>query len=215
MIRRDRLVSYTVSGSPASRVEPLTLDMAKKAIRFTSDAEDGLLLGWIAAARAYFEETAGRQTIEAIYDYTCAPGLQTTIEIPRPPLVAVQSVTVRDRFGAEQLLDPSEYRVVPSGVPLGSPASMVYDAYCPPGVVTLLNGPRNGQEITIRRTCGYGTTPEQMPDLIRAALQLLVGHFHKFRAEVVEVQPGTTIMQLPIGAESLICGFKWSALVTP
>lgn len=214
MIAIDRLVSVTMAeeGSPATptRVEPVTLARVKQHLRITADSEDDLLRGWIAAARAYLEEHAGRQTIEAIYEYTLVPKCRR-IELPRTPLVQVLSVVAVDGdSGLETLVDPSTYRVDLSGVATSSPATIMFDAYCPPGAIELLTGsiwPTGAVRIT--RVCGYGTMPEQMPSVIQAALYALVGHFYRNRAEVT----AENLMAIPLGAAEVIKGLKYGALV--
>lgn len=210
MIATDRLVSVTMQASPAERVEPITLARTKQHLRVTSDSEDDLLRAWIGAARAYLEEYAGRQTIDAIYEYTTHP-IGRTIELPRAPLAQVLSVVAVDAdTGLETTLNPSTYRVIPSGVPVGSPASVAFDAYCPPGAIELLTGSTwPTGTIKVTRRCGYGDTPEQMPSIIQAALYALVGHFYRNRAEVT----AESLTQLPLGAELIVKGLKYTALV--
>jgi uncharacterized phiE125 gp8 family phage protein len=210
MIAIDRLVSVTMAGSPAVRVEPITLERTKKHLRVTSNSEDDLIETWIAAARAYLEEHAGRQTIDAMYEYTMVPRGRR-IELPRAPLAQVLSVVSVDaESGAETLIDPTSYRVDLSGVASGSPTSQAFDAYCPPGAIELLNGSTwPSSAVRITRVCGYGTTPEQMPSLIQAALYTLVGHFYRNRAEVT----AESVMALPMGADLIIKGLKYDALV--
>lgn len=209
MIPIDRLVSITMSGgSPDARVEPVTLAEARKQLNDPPSSDNDLIEGYIAAARAFFEDIAGRQTIDAVWEYTCYP-TGRIVELPRAPLVDVISVTARDAFGAESTLDPSAYRVVLSGVETGSPATIELDPFCPPGRVELaLGGIWPTGETRIRRRCGYGTTSESVPKLIKSALYFLIGHFYRNRAEVT----AENLTQLPMGAEALLRGFKYSAM---
>lgn len=213
MIPVDRLVSVTIAGegSPAElvRVEPVTLADVKKQLRVTSDSENDLISGYIAAARALFEEHAGRQTIDAIYEYTCRP-LGCVIEIPRPPMTGLVEIVSRDLSGVEAVLDPTTYRVVLSGVASGSPASVALDAYCPPGRIELASGvtwPTG--ELRVTRQCGYGPTAADVPALIKSALYFLIGHFYRNRSEV----SAEDLQSLQMGAEMLMKSFKYAGLV--
>jgi uncharacterized phiE125 gp8 family phage protein len=198
----DRLVSVTVDDDGA-RVEPVTLDLVKLQQRLSTPAEDALLAIWIAAARAYFEETTGRATVDAVWELTITdPITVDAIDVPRPPLVTVDAVT-SEVDGADAVLDPSQYVVDPSRVD-GAPA----DPFCPPGRITLASGARwPTGPIRIRRTCGYGATPAAMPAVLQAALCLYVGHLYAHREAVV----GETLTAIPIGLEPLIQQFKWTA----
>lgn len=209
MMPIDRLVSVTWAGSPAERVEPVTLDEAKRQLRVTSTSEDALIGGYIAAARALFEDVAGRQTIDAILEYTCYPSVRC-LELPRPPLVEVISLVSRDTAGAETTLDPESYRVVLSGVAEGSPAVLALDPFCPPGQI---EWPYGGMwpmgELRVRRRCGYGPTAAHVPAVIKSALYFLIGHFYRNRSEVT----AETVQQIPLGAELLLRSFKYAGLV--
>jgi uncharacterized phiE125 gp8 family phage protein len=210
MIGQDRLVSVTLSGSPVERVEPVTRAEARVQLRQPPDSENGLIDGYIAAARAMFEEHAGRQTIDAVYEWTCYPRCRV-IEIPRPPMTALVGVVSRDLSGSETEVDPSTYRVVLSGTASGSPASAVaLDAYCPPGRIELLAGQQwPTGELRIQRRCGYGPTPGDVPPLIKSALYLLIGLLYRHRSEVTS----GTLQKLPLGAEFLMGSFKYAGLV--
>lgn len=207
MIPTDRLVSVTMTGSPVTRVEPVTLAEAMQQLNIAlSLGDDAVIAQAIAAARAWFEEYTGRQTITAIYDYRCVPQ-GPVIDLPRPPLQAVLDVIVRDG-STESVLDTSEYRVVPSAETVGSPGVALFDPFCPPGQVEILSGTWPTGEIRVRRRCGYGDSADTMPGLVKSTLLFLIGHLYRNRAEVT----GENVQQIPMGAEMLIRGFKYAAL---
>jgi uncharacterized phiE125 gp8 family phage protein len=186
-------------------VEPLDLAEVKKALKFTPTSEDTLLDVWIAAARQHFEEQTGRQVMTARRSrrLACAPS-QREIELPFPPLQEVIGVTTDDENGDPVTFDAAEYDVVLAN---NGPT-------CPRGRIRLKPGAAwpTGGPITIEYLCGYGDAPGAVPELVRGALHLLVGHFHKFRSEVQEVDPGKSLAQLPFGASAILSAFKWSAL---
>lgn len=197
--------------------EPIVLGELKKHLRFGSTTEDVLLETWIAAARILFEGETGRQVVTATYEYALDQfPIGRVIELPRPPLQAVISVKYDDADGHEQTLDPAVYRVLPSLVLEGSPAAGVIDPYCPCGRLELVPGATwpttacQAEAVRIRRTCGYGATAAEIPELIKGALYFLIGHFHRNRSEVTA--PG--LVKIPLGASMLIDGFKYTALPT-
>lgn len=209
----DRPVSFTMEGSPETRVEPLNLALVRKHLKFSPTSEDLLLLGWIAAARAHFEEQTGRQSVDGIWEYALDDvPYEPCLELPRPPMAGDVSILYDDENGDEQTMDPDSYRVLPSFV-----SASAIDPYCSRGRIELVSGASwptistQARSLRIRRTCGYGASAEAMPALLQAALYLLVAHFHKFRSEVFEGQP---LQKLPLGAETILSAFKYSALPT-
>lgn len=214
----DRPVSFTLGGSPIARVEPITLTEVKAHLKLgSSTSEDSLLELWIQAARVYFEETTGRQIINATWEYALdAVPAWSVIELPRPPLFAVESVLYDDGDGTEQTLSSGSYTVNKSGIFDGSPSSGVLDPYCGCGSIELVSGttwPTTSglsRSLRIRRTCGYGETADEVPGLIKAALLFLVAHFWRNRHEVTE----KSLQSVPLGADILMRGFKYTALQT-
>src|SRR6185436_20074779 len=91
----DRPIAWTLdTSSPAVRVEPITVALVQKHLRFGSSSESDLIGMYLATARTYFEEQASRQCIDAIWEYSLdAAPCQHRIELPRPPLVSVSSIT--------------------------------------------------------------------------------------------------------------------------
>jgi uncharacterized phiE125 gp8 family phage protein len=213
-------VSFTYDGgSPAARVEPVTLDMAKDHIRNLTTNDDDLLTAWIATARGMFEDEAGRQIINATREYALdAVPWHRSIELPYPPLAGDVVITYDDADGVEQTFDAGNYVVEPSFINESSPPAI--DPHCRPGRVRLATGaswPTTSCEpgsLRIRRTCGYGATPSDVPGAVLAAIYLLIGHFYRNRSEVAEAKTRGGFEQIPLGAQSLINQFKWSALVT-
>jgi hypothetical protein len=51
-----------------------------------------------------------------------------------------------------------------------------------------------------------------MPSLVRGILCFLVGHFDTYPSAVQESSRGQTLMELPLGVQAMMSGFKYSAL---
>lgn len=201
---RDRYVSDVLITPPV--IEPVDLDEVKKHLRFTSTSEDTLLDTYIAMARGFFEEATGRQLIAATWERRME-GFTGPIELPHPPLLEIVSVTYDDGDGAAQTVDEADYTIhAPSGPLAGR------------GILTTVSGvswpTTAGLEgsVRVRYRAGYGEQPGDVPELIKGALYFLVGYFHQYRSEVFATTPGTSLEQLPIGAQQIIRSFKYSAL---
>lgn len=210
----DRPVSFTMeAGSPSQRIEPITLDEAKTHLRVTHTNDDTFISALIAAARAVFEEQTGRQCIDAVWEYALdwAP-YQRFIELPKPPMGPTVTVVYDDANGDQQTFDADSYVVFPSYVvSAGSPADdPVIDPYCPCGRIELATGAAwptmrtMARSLRIRRTCGYGATSADVPELVKATIKLILTQLYVHR--------GDEATDMPVGIDMLLRAFKWSAL---
>lgn len=180
----------------------LDLDEVKKSLRFTPTSEDTLIDVFISAAEQHFEDITGRQLIEATWERRINGAFSGVIELPHPPLLEVLSVTSGDE-GDEDTFDPASYVVT---APSGPHAAR--------GWLKLVDGASwpTATETRIRYKAGYGPNPGAVPELVRVALGFLVGHFHKYRAEVQETKFAGALTTLPLGADAILKSFKYSAL---
>lgn len=156
-------------------------------------AEEGAYLDMlIAAATSHVEAYTGRQLITATYKLSldCLP---TRIYLPRPPLGAISSITYYDAGGTQQTLSSSLYQVDSARlVPLVTPA--VGQTY-----PTTQSGRANAVEVTY--TAGYGASHENVPDGIKLAMLLLIGHWYENREEVIT---GTVSKLIETASSSLL-----------
>lgn len=188
--------------SPAS--EPVSLDEAKLHLRVDFTNDDLLIAGWIASARLLCESYLSQAFVETTYEvsYDCFPisgnyltrastvntlGLPPSfyvreagaIHLPRSPLIAVDSITYRDRSGATQILSSDSYRAI-SGVPgCIVPAA---NAFWP-----VTSAAPDAVTITFR--AGYDT----IPPTIKSAMLLLIGHWFENRSAVLTGSIATTL----------------------
>ncbi len=161
-------------------------------------ADDDLLAFYIAAATAQVESDTGRAIVKQQWqvDYGCFPDI---IHLPRPPLLAVESVKYYATDGIQQTLDPAAYQVSASGI-VGriAPApgfswpstqagrfgavSVVYQA----GHVDVVNGAAVGEA----------------PAMLKQAICVLAAHFYENREATT---PGN-ISETPMAYQMLING---------
>jgi len=100
----------------APATEPITLDEAKAHLRVVGDDEDALITALIAAARQGAEHITGRALMPQVWELVLDE-FECTINLPKPPLVAVASVKYVDTNGVLQALDESAYQVDADSVP--------------------------------------------------------------------------------------------------
>jgi len=171
--------------APASPV--LSLPEAKRHLRVLHDDDDDDIMAMIAAAIDAIEGPSGigialsPQTWRLSYDH-----FPCEIIVPLGPVTAVTSVSYTDRNGSPQTvpslrfdLDESPLRIWPAR------DTSWPEIYCEPGAV----------KITF--VCGY---PE-LPQDLRWAILLLVGHFYQNREAVTY---DLKAMDLPMGVSSIL-----------
>lgn len=175
-------------------VEPLTTAEAKTHLRVDASSEDTLIDAYVAAARAFYEDAAWR----ALITQTWALRLEQwpegdSLVLPKPPLQSVTSVVYTDSDGASHTMSSSDYVVYPQ-----DPGRiwLAYGASWPTATL------RPGPSIVITFVAGYGDA-DDVPEIDKQAIRLLVGHFYENREEVMAV-PGISLAQLPLAARSII-----------
>lgn len=170
----------------AAAGEPVDVELAKLHLRVDIDEDDELIVGCIAAARSYVETVCGRSLVSQTWDYTIdrqwpwSLNLDTMcheqqIDLPVAPLVSVTSITYVDAAGATQTLASNQYVVDGSNV-----IGRIYPAYS----VTWPSVRDQNRAITVRFVAGYGTAAS-IPEGIKQALLLLIGHFYAQRQPAV------------------------------
>jgi uncharacterized phiE125 gp8 family phage protein len=195
-------MGMTLNTGPTS--EPVTLAEAKAHTRVAIADDDGLLAGYVLAARNHLEEITGRAFLTQTWDYKIDydwPWFLDTethrhsrlIEITKAPLQSVTSITYVDSAGASQTLASNQYVVDGSSV-----IGRIYPAY---GVSwPTVRSQRDA--ITVRFVTGW---TDNFPDSLRQAILLLVGHWYENRETVVI---GQAPSELPMAVASLIAPFR-------
>lgn len=187
---------YGVALATAPTIEPVTLDEAKKQVEVAASigAHDVHLNRLIKTARFAVERDTGRALITQTRDlyldqWPC--GLDP-IYLPGAPLIAISAITYLDTDGATQTLSSSVYRA---------------SIYREPGVVMLAHQQSWPavryviDTIKVRYTCGYGSTAATVPEPLKHAMLLLIGHWFENR-EGVNV--GNIITEFPLAYRSLV-----------
>lgn len=198
--------SIQVTTSPT--FEPLTAAEAREFCRVDDDSQDSTLDMCIKAARERIENDTSRalvtQTLRVTMDaFPCAADRTyasenlniEAIQVPRPPLVSVTSITYVDTDGATQTLSASRYTV---------------DTYSEPGRIVPAYGyswPSTRDipnAVTIVYVAGYTTTN------IPARAKLLCGmltHYEFDQRNPVNV--GNIVNEMPLAAKTLMGQLGW------
>lgn len=182
----------TAKRTVAPTAEPLDADDARRHLRVTDEDVD--VAAMIAAARAKCEGRLERALITQTWTIDLDGFWSGDLELPYPPLQSVSSIVYwNDETGTTDTVASTVYEV---------------DTASEPGRVRLkpgqdwpsdLYGKTNAVRITF--VAGYGSTYASVPDGIKQAMRLLVGHYDQNREGVVV---GSTATELPEAVETLL-----------
>ena len=155
--------------------EPVTLAELKAQCRVEHSAEDDLLTAYGIAARQQCESILERALITQTWArmLDCFPWSE--IELGKPPVQAITSITYVDTSGATQTLSSSAYVLDPTGEEPG----FVLPAYGYTWPTTL----DTAGAVTITFTCGYGAAAA-VPDAIKTWIRMRVATLYRFRESI-------------------------------
>lgn len=146
--------------------EPVTVQEMAIHSRIDNQEEYIYLSELITTAREYCEELQNRAYMLQTWELTLNK-FPPVIELPKPPLYSVESITYKDRDGAETTLDPATYAVdntsfIGKIVPLTSWPSFT---------------PYPTNAVTVRFVCGS----ERVNSRVKHAIMLLAAHWYENR----------------------------------
>ena len=191
----DRGVCWHLSLVTAATVEPITLDEAKLQVRRTHVTDDDQYLEdlCIPAVRSEAERATGRQLMTATWDLVLDrfPICTTYIELPRPPLQLVSSVTYVDENGDDQTLSEYDYTV---DAPVGPTCQRgrILLNYAEVWPITRCQP----NAVTVRFVAGYGSTPTDVPPELRRIMLADLGTMYEHRENLI-VGQGYTVSSMP------------------
>ena len=189
--------ALTQKTPPAS--EPVSLAEAKLHLKIEAldTAEDSLIQRLIVVARRRAEVSTGRALVTQTWTLALDGFPGGVIDVPRPPLSSVASITYIDPEGATQILAADRYRV---------------DAQREPGRLTPAwdeSWPATrpvSNAVEVEFVAGYGTTSDEVPEDLRQALLLIVGRYYAHREDVQA--GGTPPVKMPLGAKHLLLPYR-------
>ncbi len=205
------LERYAISMVTAPAVEPVSLAEAKSHLRIgtTETDDDTYITPLIVAARRFAESYCTRSLVQQTFDVKldCFPrsGL---IDVPRPPLVSVTSITYTDVAGVLQTIAAADYQVDSASEP-----GRIF-----PAATKWWPGVRGGDlnPITIRCVAGYPVgSPqdaiglrENIPAEIKSAMLMLIGHLYEHREMVSDQIRAISEQEVPMGTRWLLSPYR-------
>jgi len=191
------------------------VEWARAHLKSLTRDEDMLVESWIRAAQTYFEEYTSRPVGRTVYErWLDGFPVERKIELPHPPLLEVVSFQYVAADGT--LTNVSDG---------ASPETTYWQAKTPGGIyarrgwVELKYGyawPVAKDEagaVRIRYEAGYTDEDGAAPDLVKAAILLLVGQFDQFRSQT-HLSDGARLDSLPMGVDQMLYAFKASAMAS-
>jgi len=190
----DEISGFRLVTAPAT--EPVSLATARTALRADGLGEDEYIMTLITVAREWAEAFTNRALITQTWRATFDNGTLPTgniIELPRPPLVSVTSITYVDTDGDQQTLATSYYTVDTET----SPGRILFEDM--PAIKSTLSS------LVVNYTCGYGASGDDVPSRFHQAILYLVNHFYENR---LPVQMAGNPVPVPMTAEWLLKELK-------
>jgi uncharacterized phiE125 gp8 family phage protein len=182
-------------------MEPILLGEAKSQCRVTGDDEDGLIAGYILAARMHVENSTRRRLITQVLNYTIdyrwplsRCGLPR-LALPVAPVSSVTSITYVDANGATQTLAVDQYTTaLDRDDAVIEPAHNVTwpDVRCQLGAITVL--------------FVAGSSLGDVPHPLKQAMRLLIAHAYDNREAITAGQ----FNEVPMGVEAYLSPYRVS-----
>jgi uncharacterized phiE125 gp8 family phage protein len=196
-VHRHFPIQYGLRVKTAPTAEPLTLTEARAHSRFDSFAEDGVIAGFILAARTYIETLCGLALCSTTFVMTIDDFPMTDyLVLPREPVQSVVAVTYTNLTGGTTTWSSSEYEVDLYSTP---PRLRPKDGYdWPDDVKDQLAA------VSIEFVAGY-SGPEAIPQPIMQALRMLTAHYIENREAVVLNE---TPRELPFSVIPLLTQYR-------
>ncbi len=164
-------MSLTLIQPPA--VEPVSIAIARLQCHVDGTDEDELLSIYIGAARAQAEALTGRALIDQTWQQTLDAFPVEGIQLLKPPVSSIPSVTYVDANGAVQTLSSAGYALDSAASPSGwlLPA----DGTTWPATDDVVNAVR------VQMRCGYGPAATDVPAPLRQWMLRTIAYFYDQR----------------------------------
>ncbi|KKN14047.1 hypothetical protein LCGC14_1000120 [marine sediment metagenome] len=186
-------MSISVIQSPGE--EPVTISGAKQHLRVTVTDDDALIGNLVTAGQEYIEQTTGVALVSGTLLHS-RNTLAIEMELPRAPVASIESVVLVDQDSVETTVSSTVYELDSSDTP--NKVILSADQSWPS-----VDLKRSGA-VKIQFVAGYGDA-EDVPETLKAALKLLVGHWYENREGAVV---GVTTSEVPFSIKALLASYK-------
>lgn len=210
---------------------PVSLEEAKHHMRVSTADDDALIQSDLESACERVEIETGRQLLTATWQLwlDSAPGLSQSsggpdtglwaganawmnlgawwnrlyIDVPRPPLASVSSITYVDTAGVTQTWDAALYQVhKPAGPTAGR--GKIRPAYGVSWPVT-----RDQMDaVVVQFTAGYGTSGDAVPQPLRRAILMIAGDLYENREATIVTDRRVTVEEMPSGVDRILQQYR-------
>lgn len=188
-----------VASGPA--VEPLSLTEAKLHLRVTNTVENDLVTNAILAARRYLEGFTGPIITQTIHEYFDAFPGGDRMCLSYPNVQSITSITYTDTADQVSTFAASNYQLSAYGKGRPSEIWLKYGKDWPIETLQTVDG------VKVIYVAGFGAAASDVPEEIRQAAKLLLGHFYQNREE--ELRGNNTVpSKLQLGVFSLIDQYR-------
>lgn len=193
-------MDYRIAQTTPPANQPVTLTRMKHHLRVDGDDEDQLIETQLAAATRWVEEFTSRQLVTASWTLTLDRWpIGDAIRLPRPPALAVTSITYHRSDGTDDTMDPDDYELDNRDDYTTARLYLAYGASWPSVVLRRYAG------IEILYTAGYGTDPDDVPEVFRSGIKAAAGSLYENReTEIV----GKVAAQLRFSTEALLWPYR-------
>lgn len=152
---------------------PITLDETKAHLKTEDiDTEDAFVDTLIKAATNFAQEYTYRQFITATYEQYFDEFPIDEFKLEKPKLQSITSIKYQDADGAEQTLPDDVYEVNDKS-DIGTVRRKDGQSY--PTTDNVYNA------VTVRFKAGYGDSADDVPDLLRSTLKVMVSYLFENR----------------------------------
>lgn len=177
-------------------IRPITREEVKDHLRIdqTNTSEDAFIDTLILMATEYYQSRSWRQLITATYIQRFDDFPAFSFELRKPPLQSITSIKYIDENEVEQTLPTSVFEV-DTFSEVGRVQEADGESF--PTVNTQLNA------VKVEYKAGFGDTRDNVPDLIKSTIKLIVAHFYENR-DMVRVTTGVSEIPIPQAIGNLI-----------
>lgn len=189
-------MTYALITPPVA--EPLTLAEVKAHLRLDGSEEDALLTSLITTAREHLQRETGLCLLAQSWRlYLDRWPASSILRIVKSPVQAIQKIVVYDAEGAAAEVSLEDH---------------LLDGESRPARLWLRTPPQPGRAVNgieIDFAAGYGEAATDVPDTLKRAMSLHIGHMFAFRGAV---SPDQQPAGIPDGYERLIAPFRLRGL---
>ncbi len=181
----------------APSVEPVTVPEVIAFARHIPTVENAVVGTMAKAARIRLEKESWRAFVTQTWDLKLDRFPSWEIQIPRPPLQSITSITYIDQDDASQTVSSSKYEDDTPYEDYGRVFPIPGETW-PTDVRDRINA------VTIRFVAGYGLAAD-VPDTIKVAIMQLTAYAIEHRMPIVV---GTIAAKLPLHFQSIVDTFR-------